>query len=134
MLVLNSVYTLIGLDLVKTHHYVYTVQNIMLMICSVMCSSQIVHRGGFCQFPFRCIYYYGSNKRKGNWQNAPLCSVTKINSADITSDWGNIILRPSALIQEIKPTKEVFIQQYLALSCTHSALYQKTKLNENDNM
>ena len=41
-------------------------------------------------------------------------SMTKTNSADITSDWGNIILRPSALIQEIKPTKEVFIQQYLA--------------------
>ena len=51
-------------------------------------------------------------------------SVTKLNSADITSDWGDIILRPSALIQEIKPTKEVFIQQYLTLSCTHSALYQ----------
>ena len=45
-------------------------------------------------------------------------SVTKMNSADITSDWGNILLRPSALIEEIKPTKEVFIRQDLALSCT----------------
>ena len=44
--------------------------------------------------------------------------MTKTNSANITSDWGNIILRPSALIEEIKPTKEVFIQQCLALSCT----------------
>ena len=48
--------------------------------------------------------------------------MTKTNSADITSDWGDIILRPSALIQEIKPTKEVFIQQYLASSCTHFTL------------
>ena len=33
------------------------------------------HRGAFCQFPFRWIYYYGSNKsKKGNWQNATLCS------------------------------------------------------------
>ena len=39
ILVPNSVYTVIGLDLFKTHHYVYTVQNIMTMICSVMCSS-----------------------------------------------------------------------------------------------
>ena len=24
-----------------------------------------LHRGAFCQFPFRCIYYYGSNKSTG---------------------------------------------------------------------
>ena len=60
-------------------------------------------------------------------------SMTKTNSADITSDWGNIILRPSALIEEIKPTKEVFIQQCLALSCTQQ-LCTKKKLNENENM
>ena len=23
------------------------------------------HRGAFCKFPFRCIYYYGSNKSTG---------------------------------------------------------------------
>ena len=36
-----------------------------------------LHRGAFCQFPFRWIYYYGSNNnhRKGNWQNAPLCTA-----------------------------------------------------------
>ena len=33
-----------------------------------------MHRGAFCQFPFRWIYYYGSNKSTGkeNWQNTPL--------------------------------------------------------------
>ena len=36
-----------------------------------------MHRGAFCQFPFRWIYYCHSSKltRKKNWQNAPLCSV-----------------------------------------------------------
>ena len=34
-----------------------------------------LHRGAFCQFLFRWIYYYGSNKKKRNWQNAPLCIV-----------------------------------------------------------
>ena len=33
-----------------------------------------LHRDAFCQFPFRWIYYYGSNKRKGTWQNASLCT------------------------------------------------------------
>ena len=33
-----------------------------------------MHRGAVCQFPFRWIYYYGSNKRKGTWQNASLCT------------------------------------------------------------
>ena len=33
-----------------------------------------VHTGAFCQFLFQWIYYYGSNKSKVNWQNAPLCS------------------------------------------------------------
>ena len=27
--------------------------------------SNKVHRGAFCQFPFRLIYYYGSNKSTG---------------------------------------------------------------------
>ena len=27
--------------------------------------SQPMHRGAFCQFPFRWIYYYGSNKSTG---------------------------------------------------------------------
>ena len=35
---------------------------------------QALHRDAFCQFPFRWIYYYGSNKRKGTWQNASLCT------------------------------------------------------------
>ena len=37
-----------------------------------------LHRGAFCQFPFRWIYYSPSSKsnRKGNWQNAPLCTVS----------------------------------------------------------
>ena len=36
-----------------------------------------LHRGAFCQFPFRRIYYCHSSKSIGkeNWQNAPLCSV-----------------------------------------------------------
>ena len=35
-----------------------------------------LHRGVFCQFPFRWIYYYGSNKSTGNEtdKNAPLCT------------------------------------------------------------
>ena len=32
-----------------------------------------VHRGAFCQLPFRWIYYCH------NWQNAPLCSVLSSN-------------------------------------------------------
>ena len=37
-----------------------------------------VHRGAFCQFSFRWIYYYGSNKSiDGNCQ-MHLCSVVKI--------------------------------------------------------
>ena len=92
---------LIGLDLVKTHHYIHSAK-------------------------------YVDNDLQCNVKQSD--SMTKTNSANITSDWRDILLRPSALIQEIKPTKEVFIQQYLALSCTHSALYQKTKLNENENM
>ena len=33
-----------------------------------------VHRGAFCQFPFRWIYYYGSNKCFLSWQTKKFCS------------------------------------------------------------
>ena len=36
-----------------------------------------VHRGAFCQFPFRSIYYYGSNKSTGNKNGKThLCAVS----------------------------------------------------------
>ena len=35
-----------------------------------------VHRGAFCQFPFRWIYYYGSNKSTGKKTGKThLCAV-----------------------------------------------------------
>ena len=35
-----------------------------------------VHRGAFCQFPFRWIYYYGSNKFTGKeTEKMHLCAM-----------------------------------------------------------
>ena len=39
-------------------------------------NSRPVHRGAFCQFPFRWIYYYGSNKSTGKETGKThLCAV-----------------------------------------------------------
>ena len=36
----------------------------------------VLHRGVFCQFPFRWIYYYGSNKStRKETGKTPLCAL-----------------------------------------------------------
>ena len=42
-----------------------------------------LHRGAYCQFPFRWIYYYF---RKGNWQNAPLYTGRQGGHINSTTD------------------------------------------------
>ena len=53
------------------------------------------HRGGFCQFPFRWIYYYGSNESTGKnleKRTSVQCTVMRFldlkeTSTDMAADW-----------------------------------------------
>ena len=51
----------------------------------ILAKIRLLHRGAFCQFPFRWIYYYGSNESTGKetGKNAPLCD----KSDNIWLDW-----------------------------------------------
>ena len=75
-----GLYSRAAYDGARTVMYLYLVWHFVViaslksehLFYSMACT--IVHRGAFCLFPFQWIYYYGIH-RKGNWQNAPLCSA-----------------------------------------------------------
>ena len=44
-----------------------------------------LHRGAFCQFPFRQIYYYGSNKSTGKeTEKRHLCELLDASECDFS--------------------------------------------------
>ena len=52
-----------------------------LITAETPCLFNTVHRGAFCQFPFRWVYYYGSNKSTGKeTDKTHLCAVLPLFS------------------------------------------------------
>ena len=71
--------------------------------CHEDCLFTSLHRGAFCQFPFRWIYYYGSNKSTGKeTDKTHLCALQRVEMVqklkmnnDVLRDVISWILLPS---------------------------------------
>ena len=61
-----------------------TTSEVLLMI--IYKKTLAVHTGAFGQFPFRWIYYYGSNKSTGKeTDKMPLCAVPRKRPLNLSS-------------------------------------------------